>query len=812
MVATEKAWEKLSPEQFESLVFALLNREGYMNGEWYGRPKEYVQDIVCYRFTIDGPPELFQKYVAMCKHDKESLTKYRLNKDLEQIRKHSPYCVIVAANLEVSDYKKKVIKDLEKNDENTFQILLWEKPEMLKMVEEHQDLRWHFLGVEIDDLHKLPGIRNVLARCNIERISDELCDLLKRTYGTCLQHGRIATNTALLASFLENENELVNSIVAGNQFLRKELQEFIEEVNSDQTESGFPESAIKLTDSFVKTMILANRLSKEIQRPNLDEKVFLYSLLKISDSETIRLLSEKFSSDALQAMEGALFCNNFDIDEQDQLKRFFADCSKNRDLMLTDVDRSLGEDLGLENLDFCLDASFGQGVSGRAPRFVLDLKEYSDYPEADSSSGDPGSLEVYRGKIHIEPDLNGLPPGVHSGRGLGGRRRMPGRRAPAAYNYYYDMKLDNWFSRMMSFVLSKYKKMTDLYIFPEKPVQIRSEGKLHELELESYSTAFSHFQTEAIACMLLNKAIVRKLLANTGRKRSISFAYQMKGHQSFRVTIMAHAVGVSLSFRKAYPPLWAGENLFFSDPLLSTLLDFEEGIVIVAGKPSSGKTTFMNAMINAVNQKTHSTIVTLENPVETYHAPSSSSVMQLQKGVHFDNYEEAALFSMKSGADLIVVDELKDAITCRACIDASQSGVLAVATINARSCREAFDRVLYMCDAENDPTLKSYLSRAVKRIICLTLGQNEKDEFRASFEVVDLGREMENDQTGGDSDAPSRPVSANPHRPPRIFRLFLHLSLRFVRSGHPCSITSTFTDRVWVPPPMTTPLTGVTSP
>ena len=182
MVATEKAWEKLSPEQFESLVFALLNREGYMNGEWYGRPKEYVQDIVCYRFTIDGPPELFQKYVAMCKHDKESLTKYRLNKDLEQIRKHSPYCVIVAAILEVSDYKKKVIKDLEKNDENTFQILLWEKPELLKMVEEHQDLRWHFLGVEIDDLHKLPGIRNVLARCNIERISDELCDLLIRTY------------------------------------------------------------------------------------------------------------------------------------------------------------------------------------------------------------------------------------------------------------------------------------------------------------------------------------------------------------------------------------------------------------------------------------------------------------------------------------------------------------------------------------------------------------------------------------------------------------------------------------------------------
>jgi Tfp pilus assembly pilus retraction ATPase PilT len=322
-------------------------------------------------------------------------------------------------------------------------------------------------------------------------------------------------------------------------------------------------------------------------------------------------------------------------------------------------------------------------------------------------------------------------------------------------SYYYDMTLDNWFSGMLSYLLSHYKKLSDIFIFPEKSIQIKSEGNLFEAEYDDLSAPFSHFQTEAVACMLLNKSVVKGLLANTRGQESISFLYQMKGHQAFRVTIMTHAVGVSLAFRKIYPTLWSGENLYFNDPLLSTLVEFKEGAVIVVGKPGSGKTTFMNAMVNEVNQKINATIVTMENPIETIHAPACSSIMQLQKGVHFSDYREMAVLSAKSGADLIVVGELEDEQTCRASFDQARSGLLTVATINAGSCREAFDRILHICGAEKDDAFKSFLAKTVKRIIYLNPETDEEEQLRTAFEVVDLAREIEATAETENSEKPS---------------------------------------------------------
>jgi Tfp pilus assembly pilus retraction ATPase PilT len=206
---------------------------------------------------------------------------------------------------------------------------------------------------------------------------------------------------------------------------------------------------------------------------------------------------------------------------------------------------------------------------------------------------------------------------------------------------------------------------------------------------------------------------------------------------------MANAMGVSIAFRKIYPPLWSGENLFFNDALLSSLLDFEDGIVVVAGKPGSGKTTLVNAMLNHVNQNAYHTIVTLENPIETFHTPTRASIIQLQRGVHFFDYEEAAAIAIKSCADLIMVDELRDGQTCRACFESARSGLLSVATISAGSCREAFDRILHLCGLDTDDPYTFFLLTSIRRIIHLTPSPNPEEETRTTLELVELSQAVE---------------------------------------------------------------------
>ncbi len=757
MESTEQALEKLSPEDFEQLIFSLLHREGYMNCTWQEREEDDERDIIGYKFTIDGPPELFQRYVVLCKPDKASLSKYSLNKDIQKIREHDPYCLIVAANIEISDYKKKVIGDLEKEEENHFTVLLWERSDLLELIEKHQDLRLRYFGIEIDDLSSFPAMKNIFQRYELSGFSERLETLLKQIFERCIHDSITVTNSLLLSSYMVEEEKLIQNITAGNTTLQQEMQELLEEIVSDQTKINFSTDGIRLSGAFVKALILADKICKVLQRPSIDEKVLLYSLFRVPGSDTLSLLTERFSSDTLRSMEGALF-GHFDIDEQDSIKRFFMSCSDEADPALSPNGGPTGEDLDFNGLDLCLDDAFVEGNAGKGELFVVDLDSDAEKGGARFAEGD-------------RPLKGWHEQGVKGAEGRGNRPRIQyipykiSRRPFTSYNYYYDMALDNWLSKTLSFLLYHYKKFSDIFIFPEKPIQIKSNGRPQEVEIDAQATSFSHFQAEAVACMLLNKASTTGLLKKTSHERSISFVYQMKGHQRFRATIMTNAMGVSIALRKIHPPLWSGENLFSNDPLLSSLLDFTEGLVIVAGKPSSGRTTFMNAMLNAVNQNRHSTVVTLENPIETFHAQTCSSIMQLQKGIHFFDYEKAASSAVKSGADLIMVDELQDEATCRASLDTARSGLLAVATINARSCREAFDRILYLCNAEEDKRLTSFLLKNVRRIICLKLESSAEGELATSFEVIDLAQEIEKAQAASKSGTANSGASENSDGP-----------------------------------------------
>ncbi|MCF8052167.1 MAG: restriction endonuclease [Desulfobacterales bacterium] len=386
MESTEQAIEKLSPEDFEQLIFSLLHREGYMNCTWQEREEEDERDIIGYKFTIDGPPELFQKYIVLCKPDKASLSKYSLNKDIQKIRDYDPYCLIVAANVEVSDYKKKVIGDLEKEEENHFTVLLWEQKGLLELIEKHQDLRLRYFGIEIDDLSNFPAMKNIFQRYELSGFSERLETLLKQIFERCIHDSIIVTNALLLSSYMVEEEKLIQNIAAGNTTLQKEMQEFLEEIVSDQTKINFSTDGIRLSGAFVKALILANKISEVLQRPSIDEKVLLYSLFRVPDSDSISFLTERFSSDTIRSMEGALF-GHFDIDEQDAIKRFFVSYSDDTDPALFPDCNPAGEDLNFNGLDLCLDEALLEGKTDKDDLFRVDLESDEDNDGVQLSDG-----------------------------------------------------------------------------------------------------------------------------------------------------------------------------------------------------------------------------------------------------------------------------------------------------------------------------------------------------------------------------------------------------------------------------------------
>jgi len=142
---------------------------------------------------------------------------------------------------------------------------------------------------------------------------------------------------------------------------------------------------------------------------------------------------------------------------------------------------------------------------------------------------------------------------------------------------------------------------------------------------------------------------------------------------------------------------------------LKEITDKPEGLILIGGPTSSGKTTTAYAMIHHLKNELGKSVITIEDPVE-YHQPD---VVQLQidgnKGMNFDyqkddrerirtnklstiqrtehagmNYEIGIKEILRHDPDVIVIGEIRDQTTAQNAIRAASSGHLVISTIHSR--------------------------------------------------------------------------------------------------------------------------------
>ena len=61
-------------------------------------------------------------------------------------------------------------------------------------------------------------------------------------------------------------------------------------------------------------------------------------------------------------------------------------------------------------------------------------------------------------------------------------------------------------------------------------------------------------------------------------------------------------------------------------------MNYKNGLVIVAGPTSSGKSTTLAALLDEMNRKSSRHIISIEDPIEVLHIPKQSLVNQREVG------------------------------------------------------------------------------------------------------------------------------------------------------------------------------------
>ncbi len=103
------------------------------------------------------------------------------------------------------------------------------------------------------------------------------------------------------------------------------------------------------------------------------------------------------------------------------------------------------------------------------------------------------------------------------------------------------------------------------------------------------------------------------------------------------------------------------------------------GLLVVSGPTSSGKTTTLYSIINEMDRRTRN-IVTVEDPVEYALADITQTQIQVKNQLGFPQMVRALL---RQNPDVILVGEIRDAISARASAEAAMTGHLVLTSLHA---------------------------------------------------------------------------------------------------------------------------------
>ncbi|NVK75609.1 MAG: Flp pilus assembly complex ATPase component TadA [Oceanospirillaceae bacterium] len=182
-------------------------------------------------------------------------------------------------------------------------------------------------------------------------------------------------------------------------------------------------------------------------------------------------------------------------------------------------------------------------------------------------------------------------------------------------------------------------------------------------------------------------------LSETRRTQEGQFLFEEKTRSTFiRVSIISTVKGEKAALRLLpEKSRLALNDIGIQDSLLKELrsaLSYKSGLILVCGATGAGKSTTLYSCLDVLNTGKKS-IFTIEDPVE-YEIPN---LFQCEPNpvIGLDSANLLKSF-MRQDPDIIMIGEVRDAITANLAVNAALTGHLVLATLHTNSALDAIHR------------------------------------------------------------------------------------------------------------------------
>jgi twitching motility protein PilU len=268
---------------------------------------------------------------------------------------------------------------------------------------------------------------------------------------------------------------------------------------------------------------------------------------------------------------------------------------------------------------------------------------------------------------------------------------------------------------------------SDLYVTVDSPPMYRVEGVTFPWGERKYSPE----ETEDLSLSLMSEMQRRNFIRRW--EMNLSISYPNLGR--FRVNIFRQRGYFGMVFRHIKIYIRTIDELELPQ-VFKELAMVKRGLVLVAGRTGSGKSTTLAALIDYRNSNATGHIVTVEDPIEFVHDHKMSIITQREIGIDTHGYGTALKHTLRQAPDVILIGEIRDMETMEAAVDYAETGHLCFSTIHANNANQAIERIMNFFPPERHRQIYLQLSLNLKSIISQRLVPNVEGTRVAAVEIL----------------------------------------------------------------------------
>ncbi|MFA5554420.1 MAG: PilT/PilU family type 4a pilus ATPase [Phycisphaerae bacterium] len=265
-----------------------------------------------------------------------------------------------------------------------------------------------------------------------------------------------------------------------------------------------------------------------------------------------------------------------------------------------------------------------------------------------------------------------------------------------------EKKLDKYFRAAVK------NRASDLHLKVGQPPKLRMQGQLKDTTAE----ILTEQKIEELIFEII-KPHQKQFFVEHG---TLDFAYEIDGHDRFRVNIFRQRGCISMAARRVESTVPLFEEIHLPKTL-EKICDRAQGLVLVVGPTGSGKTTTIASMIDYINRTRNSHIVTIEDPIEYIFVDKKAIVSQREIGIDVKDFEDALTYLMRQDPDVVFVGEMRDARTVTAGMRAAETGHLVFGTLHSANASQAIGRLLDLFPPAERNMIRQALSLTIKAVI-----------------------------------------------------------------------------------------------